>query len=411
MTDGATSERVIIIGAGHAAGQLAARLRAEKYVGEVVVVGDEPVLPYQRPPLSKAYMAGEIGLERVVMRTQKFYDDNNIDVRTGVRVTALDTAARRVTLESGESLAYTDAVIATGTRARTLPLDGAELAGIHVLRSLADSDAVGAMLETAKRMVVVGGGYIGLEVAAVARKRGLEVVVLETMARILARTTSQHTSAYVANLHAEHGVDIRLNARVSGFAGNDAGQVTGVVMEGGDVVPAEVVVLGVGVSPNQELAGDAGISVDDGVVVDARGATSAPHVWAAGDCTRHPSRLYGKQIRLESVHNAMSQAKVVAANIAGNASEYDEVPWFWTDQYDMKLQSVGLIDDADEFVMRGDPGSGAFSVFALRDGRVIGAENINSMREHMECRRLAGGQVTVDAGQLADPEVVLKEIA
>ena len=404
------TDRVIVIGAGHAAGQLSARLRAEKYEGEVVIVGEEPVLPYQRPPLSKAYMAGEIGLERVVMRTQKFYDDNNIDVRTGVRVTAIDSAARTITLDSGESLEYSHAVIATGTRARTLPLDGAELGGIHVLRSLADSDAVGAALETAKRMVVVGGGYIGLEVAAVARKRGLEVVVLETMDRILGRTTSERTAQHVAEVHASNGVEIRVNASVSGFRGNEAGQVDGVVLDGGDVVPADVVVLGVGVLPNEELAAEAGLAVDNGVVVDARGATSDPNVWAVGDCTRHPSRLYGKQIRLESVQNAMSQAKVVAANIAGNDAQYDEVPWFWTDQYDLKLQSVGLIDDADDFVTRGDPSSGSFTVFALQNGRIVGAESVNSMREHMECRRLAGAQARVDSATLADPEVILKEL-
>lgn len=405
------TDRVIVIGAGHAAGQLSARLRAEKYEGGVVIVGDEPVLPYQRPPLSKAYMAGEIGLERVVMRTQKFYDDNNIDVRTGVRATAIDTSARTVTLDSGESLEYSHAVIATGARARTLPLDGAELSGIHVLRSLADSDAVAAVLDMAKRMVVVGGGYIGLEVAAVARKRGLEVVVLETMERILARTTSARTARHVADVHASNGVEIRLKARVSGFRGNDAGHVDGVVLDGGEVVAADIVVLGVGVLPNEELAAEAGLKVDNGVVVDARGATSEPNVWAVGDCTRHPSRIYDKQIRLESVQNAMSQAKVVAANIAGNDSDYDEVPWFWTDQYDMKLQSVGLIDDADEFVTRGDPSSGSFSVFALQGGCVIGAENVNSMREHMECRRLAGAQAKVDAATLADPKTVLKQLS
>jgi 3-phenylpropionate/trans-cinnamate dioxygenase ferredoxin reductase subunit len=259
-------------------------------------------------------------------------------------------------------------------------------------------------------MVVVGGGYIGLEVAAVARKRGLEVVVLETMDRILARTTSERTAQHVAEVHASNGVEIRVNASVSGFRGNEAGQVDGVVLDGGDVVPADVVVLGVGVLPNEELAAEAGLAVDNGVVVDARGATSDPNVWAVGDCTRHPSRLYGKQIRLESVQNAMSQAKVVAANIAGNDAQYDEVPWFWTDQYDLKLQSVGLIDDADDFVTRGDPSSGSFTVFALQNGRIVGAESVNSMREHMECRRLAAAQAQVDSATLADPDVILKEL-
>lgn len=403
------AERVVVAGAGHAAGQLVARLRAEEFAGEIVLVGDETTLPYQRPPLSKAYMAGEIGLERVLLRNQAFYDDNNIDVRLNTRVDAVDCDAKSVTLNDGEKLEYTHLVLATGTRVRELPVAGADLSGVFYLRSLEDADGIGAALKTTPRVAVVGGGYIGLEVAAIARKAGCEVTVLEAMPRVLARTTTETTSAHMTELHAGHGVSIRTGAKVASFAG-DGGQVSGVVLDDGELVPAEVVVVGVGVLPNQEIAEAAGITVDDGIVVDARGATNAENVWAIGDCTRHPSALYGTTLRLESVHNAMTQSRVVAANIAGKSIEYNEVPWFWTDQYDAKLQSVGIPDGHDQTVVRGDPSAGAFTVFALKAGRVIAAESVNAMREHMDCRKLAGAQAEVAADVLADPETNLKEL-
>lgn len=403
------SDRIVVVGAGHAAGQLVARLRAEKLTEDIVVVGDEPALPYQRPPLSKDYLAGEIGVERVLMRNQQFYDDNNIEVRGEARVTAIDRSARQVTLDGGETLDYGHLVLATGTRARTLDLPGAGLAGIYCLRSLADADAIGAALKSATRVVVVGGGYIGLEVAAVACKAGAKVTVLEAMDRLLARTTSEAMATRVAQIHAEHGVELRYHEAVAGFVGD--GAVSGVTLGDGSELAADLVVLGVGVLPNQELAAEAGLDVDDGIVVDARGATADPSIWAVGDCTRHPSRLYGRSVRLESVHNAMSQSKVVAANIAGKEQDYDEVPWFWTDQFDFKLQSVGIPDDIDQTVVRGNPADNAFTVFLLRGGKVIAAESMNAMRDHMECRKLAGAQATVDTAKLADPDVPLKEVA
>ncbi|MEM7408205.1 MAG: FAD-dependent oxidoreductase [Pseudomonadota bacterium] len=403
------SDRIVVVGAGHAAGQLVARLRAEKLTQEVVVIGDEPALPYQRPPLSKDYLAGDIGLDRVLMRAQKFYDDNNILVRSEERVTAVDRAAKQVTLASGDVLDYGHLVLATGTRARTLDLPGAGLDGIFCLRSLADADAIGAALKTVSNVVVVGGGYIGLEVAAVARKAGATVTVLEAMDRLLARTTSETMASRVAEIHTEHGVQLRYQTAVTGFVGDAA--VSGVTLGDGSEVPADLVVLGVGVLPNQELAQEAGLDVNDGIVVDARGATADPSIWAVGDCTRHPSRLYGREVRLESVHNAMSQSKIVAANIAGKAQDYDEVPWFWTDQFDFKLQSVGIPDDIDETIVRGSPADNAFTVFLLRNGCVIAAESMNAMRDHMECRKLAGAQTAVDTGKLADPGVPLKEVA
>ena len=403
------TERVVVAGAGHAAGQLVARLRAEEYAGEIVLVGDESSLPYQRPPLSKAYMAGEIGLERVLLRNQAFYDDNSIDVRLNTRVEHINCDQNSVTLSDGSELEYSHLVLATGTRVRELAVAGADLGGIAYLRTLEDADGIGAALKATPRVVVVGGGYIGLEVAAIARKAGSDVTVLEAMPRVLARTTTEVTSAHMAKLHADNGVVLRTEARVASFSG-DQGKVSGVVLDDGEVVGADLVVIGVGVLPNQEIAATAGITVDDGIVVDARGATSVANVWAIGDCTRHPSAVYGKSLRLESVHNAMTQSRVVAANIAGKDAEYNEVPWFWTDQYDAKLQSVGVPDGYDETVVRGDPASGAFTVFALAGGRVVASESVNSMREHMDCRKLAGAQVQVAADVLANPETNLKEL-
>lgn len=402
------SDRVIVVGAGHAAGNLVARLRAEEVMGEIVVIGDEDALPYQRPPLSKAYLAGDIGLERVLMRKQAFYDNNQIEMRSNTRVTKIDRAAASVELDSGEQLSYGNLILATGARARTLDLPGADLAGIHCLRNIADSDAIAAALKSGGSVAVVGGGYIGLEVAAVARVAGCDVTVLEAMPRLLARTTSEVMAAHVASVHTANGVDIRYNAKVNGFSGD--GGVSAVQLEDGSEVAAQLVVVGVGVIANAELAEGAGLAVDDGIVVDAHGATADAQIWAVGDCTRHPSRLYGRNLRLESVHNAMTQSRVVAANIGGKNVEYDEVPWFWTDQYDFKLQSVGIPDGVDETVVRGDPASGTFTVFLLNGGRVVASESVNAMREHMDCRKLAGAQVSVAADVLANPETSLKEL-
>ena len=400
---------IVVVGAGHSAGQLVARLRMEGYRGAITMVGAEPHPPYQRPPLSKSYLAGEIGVERVLLRPLSFYRENDIELLLGTRVSAIDPGARRATLENGETLACEHLVLATGSTVRRLAVPGADLPGIGYLREIADSDAIRETLEEGARLVVVGGGYIGLEVASVAARRGVLVTVIETESRLMSRVVSPETSAHYLALHRDAGVDVRTGSSVTAFEGE--GRVARVRCADGTAFEADYVVIGIGIGANDALAAEAGLDTDDGVVVDEHGAASQPGVWAAGDCTSHPSRLYGRRVRLESVHNAMSQAKAVAANLCGKATPYDEAPWFWSDQYDTKLQIVGLAQGADERVVRGDPAQGAFTVFHLCDGAVIAAETVNGMRDHLACRKLVGAGARPPREALADPAVALKDLA
>ena len=400
---------VVVVGAGHSAGQLVARLRAEGHQGAITMLGAETHPPYQRPPLSKNYLSGEVGVERVLLRPASFYAENDIDLRLGTRVHEVDPEGRKIRLEDGEALAYETLVLATGATVRRLKLPGADLAGIGYLREIADSDAIRNAMGEGARLVVVGGGYIGLEVASVAARKGALVTVIEMESRLMSRVVSPEMSAWYLELHREAGVDVRTGLSVSGFEGN--GRVARVRCADGTAFDADFVVAGIGITADDALASAAGLEADDGVLVDEYGAASEAKVWAAGDCTRHPSRLYGGRVRLESVHNAMSQAKVVAANICGKETPYDEAPWFWSDQYDAKLQIVGLAQGADERVVRGDPAGGAFTVFHLCGGTVVAAETVNGMRDHLVCRKLVGAQARPSRDALADPEVALKDLA
>lgn len=400
-------ERIVIVGAGHAAGQAAASLRQDGYEGEICIIGSEPHLPYQRPPLSKQYLLGEHGLERgVYLRPEKFYTDKNVEVRAGVTVTAIDTSAKTVTTDTGDIVEWSQLLIATGSRPRILNVPGSDLDGIYYMRTIADVDKIKAAMETAKHMVIVGGGYIGLEVASVAVTHGLDVSVLEMESRILQRVTTPEMSEYYHQLHRSRGVHILINTTVSGFAG-DQGKVTG-VLAGDSTIPAEIVVVGIGILPNVEIAADAGLDVDNGIVVDDHCRTSAPDVYAAGDCTNHPSPLLGRRIRLESVPNAMEQARVAAANMAGGDKIYDAVPWFWSDQYELKLQMVGFSADGDTQIVRGDKNANQFAVFYLKDGKVVAVDAVNSPREFMVCKQLYGKPV--DPARLADPDTDLKSL-
>ena len=400
---------VVVVGAGHCAGQLAARLRTEGYRAPITLVGAEANPPYQRPPLSKSYLAGEVGVERVLLRPAAFYEQQDIVLRLGTRVREIDVEARRVLLDEGEVLSGEHLVLATGAAVRRLAVPGADLAGIAYLREIADSDAIRGALVEGARLVVVGGGYIGLEVASVAARRGVSVTVVETESRLMSRVVSPEVSAWYLDLHRSEGVDVRTGVSVSGFEGG--ARVSRVRCADGSSFDADVVVVGIGIGANDSLAAAAGLETDNGVVVDEYGATSQPGVWAAGDCTSHPSRLHGRRVRLESVHNAMSQARVVAANICGKATPYDEAPWFWSDQYDAKLQIVGLAQGADERIVRGDPAGGAFTVFHLGDGAVVAAETVNGMRDHLVCRKLVGARARPAREALADPAVALKDLA
>ncbi|MFT4720220.1 MAG: 3-phenylpropionate/trans-cinnamate dioxygenase ferredoxin reductase subunit [Candidatus Azotimanducaceae bacterium] len=396
---------MVIVGAGQGAGQAAASFRQEGYEGEIIILGDEPFPPYQRPPLSKQYLSGELPLERVFVRPEKFYTDRNIDLRTNTRVSAIDAQAKTVTTAAGEAIAYEKLLIATGSRPRKLSIPGSDLAGIHYLRTITDVDGIAVAMKTAKKVVIVGGGYIGLEVASVAVTAGLDVTVLEMEQRILQRVTTPGMSEYYHQLHTSRGLKILTETAVSGFTGDD--QVRQVLC--GDVtIDADLVIVGIGIIANTELASDAGISCENGVTVDGHCQTSAADVYAIGDCTNHPNPILGRRLRLESVPNALEQARVAVANMCGKEKVYSSVPWFWSDQYELKLQMVGFSADGDTEVLRGDKSANEFAVFYLKDGAVVGVDAVNSPREFMICKQLYGKQV--DAARLADPATDLKTL-
>lgn len=401
-------ERIVVVGAGQGAGQLVASLRQEKYEGEILMIGDEPYLPYQRPPLSKTYLSGELELPRVLVRPEKFYADKNIETRLGTRVTAIDRDAKTITLDDGSVVEWSRLVLATGSHARRLNLPGIELPGVHYLRTIEDVDAIRASMGEGRRLVIIGGGYIGLEVAAVARKMGMDVTVLEMEDRILARVTTEEMSAYYTKVHTQHGVEIRTRAAAAEILGED--RVTGVKCTDGTELEADAVIVGVGILPTTELAEAAGLECNNGIVVDDHCRTSDPDIYAIGDCSNHPSELLGRRLRLESVPNAMDQARVVAKNLTGGDATYNAVPWFWSDQYDLKLQMVGFSAEADEQVVRGDPDTGSFARFYLRDGVVIAVDAVNRPKEFMVSKQLVANRTRVDAGRLEDESVDVKEL-
>lgn len=397
---------IVIIGAGHAAGQAAASLRQEGFEGEITILGDEAHPPYQRPPLSKQYLSGEHGLERgVYLRPEKFYVDKNIDIRTGVTVNSIDTAGKQVTLESGDSISYDKLLIATGSRPRILNIPGSDLPGIFYLRTIADVDRIREAMKTAKRAVIVGGGYIGLEVASVAVTSGLDVSVLEMESRILQRVTTPEMSEFYHQLHEGRGVHILTETGCNGFEGE--GKVERVLC-GDKSIDADLVIVGIGIVPNVELAEAAGIKVDNGIVVDDHCQTSVADVYAAGDCTNHPNPVLNRRLRLESVPNAMEQARTAVSNMLGGDKTYAAVPWFWSDQYELKLQMVGFSADGDTQVLRGDKAANAFAVFYLKNGEVVAADAVNSPREFMVAKQLYGKKV--DAAALSDPDTDLKSL-
>jgi 3-phenylpropionate/trans-cinnamate dioxygenase ferredoxin reductase subunit len=398
---------IVIIGGGQGAGQAAASLRQLGYEGTVTILGEEAFPPYQRPPLSKQYLSGEMPLERVYVRAQKFYTDKDIDLRTNTRVTALDVETKTVTTEAGEAISYDKLMIATGSRPRKLNIGGSDLEGIHYLRTIADVDGIAKAMKTAKNLVIVGGGYIGLEVASVAATSGLNVSVLEMEDRILQRVTTPEMSAYYDQLHSGRGVNIMTNTGVSGFEGSSDGCVEKVLC-GDTSIEADLVIVGIGIIPNIELAADAGITCDNGIVVDDHCQTSNPDVYAIGDCSNHPNPILNRRLRLESVPNAMEQARVACANICGGDKIYAAIPWFWSDQYELKLQMVGFSSDGDTQVLRGDQSANQFAIFYLKDGAVVAVDAVNSPREFMICKQLYGKQV--DAEKLADSEVDLKTL-
>jgi 3-phenylpropionate/trans-cinnamate dioxygenase ferredoxin reductase subunit len=402
-------ERVVIVGAGQAAAQTVDTLRRKGFHGSIALVGEEPLAPYQRPPLSKKYLAGALERERLAIHRESLYAEHGVQLFLGRRAARVDRAARKVALEDRVELPYDALVLATGSRPRVPPLPGVGLGGVHTLRTVADADAIRAELTAAKSVVVVGGGYIGLEVAATCRELGREVTVLEMADRVMNRVVCPAVSAFYQGEHARHGVRIVLNARVEALSGDS--RVRAVRCAGGAEYPADLVVIGVGVAPADELARECGIECANGIVVDEHGRTSDPSIFAAGDCTNHPSPHYGRRVRLESVDGAFEQGTNVALNLLGTASRYDKVPWFWSDQYDLKLLIVGLALDHEEVVLRGDPATRSFSACYLRNGELVAIDTVNSPRDQMAARRLIAARARLDRAKVADPTVALKDCA
>ncbi len=379
---------ILIVGAGQAGAQAVQSLRQGGYQGALTLVGNEPHLPYQRPPLSKKYLTGETDEERLLLRPAAMYRDLDVDVRLGVAATQLDTTRHRVRLADGTVLPYSKLLIATGMRARPLAIPGIDLPGVVTLRSMLDAARIRRDLDPSNRVVVIGGGYIGLEVAAIARGMGLQVTVLEAAGRVLGRVVAPEVSRFFTKLHLDHGLDLRVATGVIAVEGN--GRAEAVVLADGSRVPADLVLLSIGAIPDTALAEAAGIEVRDGILVDAGARTSAPEVYAAGDCARFQSARFGRSIRLESVQNAIDQAKAAASAMLGQQPVYDPVPWFWSDQYDVKLQIVGLSHGYDTIHIDGDPEAGPFSVAYVGDGRLLAVDSINHPRRHMQARKMIG---------------------
>jgi len=397
-------DHIVVIGAGQAGASLVARLRKEGFGGEITLIGAEPVPPYQRPPLSKAYLLGEMELERLFLRPESFYAENNITLRLGQRVSGIDPQAKTVQI-GDEVITYDQLALTTGSAPRYLPAAiGGDLDGVHVVRDLAHVDEMGPNVTEGARALIVGGGYIGLEAAAVCAKRGVKVTLIEMAERILQRVAAPETSDYFRALHSEHGADIREGVGLDHLVGTE-GRVTGAVLSDGIELEVDLVVVGVGITPATELAERAGLTLDNGIRVDAHGRTSDPSIWAAGDCASFPHA--GGRIRLESVPNAIDQAEIVAQNMLGAEAEYVATPWFWSDQYELKLQIAGLIEGADHTVRRGDPEEGRFALFHLKDGQLMACEAVNSAPEYMAAQRMIAMGSRPDPGRLRDTSVAM----
>ena len=401
---------VVIIGGGQAAAQTIASLRQNGYSAAITLIGEETDLPYQRPPLSKAYLKGEMSRERLYFRPQTWYDDQEISLRLGVRVQALDTANKSVSLPNGEALSFDKLVLATGSRPRILPLSGAGLEGVHYLRGIADIDSLSPKMTAGAKLVIIGAGYIGLEAAAVASQLGLDVTIIEMADRILARVTGPDLSTYFQDLHRRHGVNIRTQTASAEILGTND-KVQALKLADGEVLPADIILIGIGVLPNQELAEAGGIICENGIKVDADARTAHPDVFAAGDCTQRPLLPYGGHGRLESVHNALEQGKAVAAAITGKPRPKQDCPWFWSDQYDTKLQIAGLSTGYDTIVARGDTSTDKFALYYFKDGIHIATDAVNSAPDFLMSKRMILAQAKPDLEALKDTSIPIQTIA
>lgn len=402
---------VVIVGAGHGGAQAAAALRQHQFTGTIALVSDDPELPYERPPLSKEYLAGDRAFERILLRPAGFWAERSIELRPGHRVTAVDAAAHEVRLAEGSTLGYGALVWAAGGAPRRLACSGHDLGGVHTIRSRADVDALRSEVGATDRAVVIGGGTIGLESAAGLRKLGLAVTLLEAQDRVLSRIAAPPLSRWFESEHRAHGVDLRLGARVACLEGSN-GRVTGVRLDDGELLPTALVIAGIGITPSVGPLLAAGARGDDGVLVDLQGKTSLPDVYALGDCAAHPNvHAHGATVRLESVQNATDMATIVARALTGSSERYEALPWFWSNQYDVRLQTIGLSVGHDEVLVRGSLDARSFSLVYLRAGRVIALDCVNAARDYVQGKALIVSGREVDRGQLADPSVPLKSLA
>jgi len=402
---------VVIVGAGHGGAQAAIALRQAKFEGSIAIIGDEPELPYERPPLSKEYFSGEKAFERIMIRPAAFWEERKVEMLLSRRVVSVDAPAHLVTTADGATIGYGHLIWATGGAPRRLGCSGNDATGVHTVRTRADADRMMAELPDVTRAVVIGGGYIGLEAAAVLAKAGKQVVLLEALDRVLARVAGEPLSRFFEGEHRAHGVDVRLGVMVDCIETAD-GKASGVRLKDGEVISAEMVIVGIGIVPAVQPLIDAGAEGGNGVAVDGHCRTSLPDVFAIGDCALHANAFAdGMPVRLESVQNANDQATVAAKTIAGVEAHYDAVPWFWSNQYDLKLQTVGLSTGHDIAVLRGDPASRSFSVIYLKDGQVIALDCVNATKDYVQGRKLVVDRLSIEPARLADAATPLKEMA
>ncbi len=401
---------ILIVGAGHGGAQAAIALRAAKFAGSIAIVGDEPEYPYERPPLSKDYLAGDKPFERILIRPPAFWNEREVAMLLGRRVVAVDPVAHAVTADDGTIIGYGQLIWATGGAPRRLTCSGHDLIGVHGVRTRADVDRMMDELPAVARVVVIGGGYIGLEAAAVLARFGKQVTVLEALPRVLARVAGEPLSRFYEAEHRAHGVDVRLNVAVACIAERD-GRAIGVTLADGETVPADMVIVGIGIVPAVQPLLDAGATGGNGVDIDAQCRTSLSDVFAIGDCAAHANAFAdGARIRLESVQNANDQATVVAKTITGTSVDYHAVPWFWSNQYDLRLQTVGLSIGHDALAVRGDIASRSFSLVYLRMGRVIALDCVNATKDYVQGRALVMAGAVIDPNRLADTGIPLKEM-
>lgn len=402
-------ESIIVVGAGQAGLQICDSLRKGGYSGKLTLIGDEPSLPYQRPPLSKKFLLGELSAERLYFRPENYFEKINTAVLTDVTVSAIDRAAHSITLSDGRKLSYDKLALATGTRVRPLSCPGADDADIFYVRTLKDSEQLASRLEACTSVAIIGGGFIGLEVAAIARALGKTVHVIEAQDRLMARAVSPIVSEFYAARHEAAGSQVHLNSGVNAI--NRTGRQLSLELSDQSTLNADIIVAGIGVLANEELAAAAGLDCNNGIVVDEYACTNDADIVAAGDCTYHLNGFLGRKLRLESVQNAVDQAKTAAMSLLGQLQPYHQVPWFWSDQYDLKLQIAGVPGTGDKTVVRGDPASNAFSVFYFDDGKLTAAETINRPAEHMACRKLLQQGTMLGMDEAADAEFDLMALA